>query len=465
MDDEKQLIRDLCCPWYSPPTIRHMSQLNPSSPDWSSTEHRHKQEPHSRSTKPAEARRTSQLSPVQTADPLWNGEWEKWQMFWTTKRGGHLLPRYTDCGGMGGKAQLDKRARRIQGKVLKSLILHLWHLVKIFLGKEHIYVRLHLSHIIDSSICQNLDPRKTWTWASSSNAGKGAVWVVWPSDFNLWLAAYKKWQRWGEELQFQNPLPPQLSHQLKSEHCHFYLTIHSFLKKNTFLCTVFQSNISETPWLPDHKWWTCWFTDRKNRPVYRSFKSPAVYSIFCVLFRRWKHFPGKVILSIVRSHLCAARRLVWLKKGWGLTSLRWGWMGNAGWRFWGVWLPHRVLPGPPVQMCPFEPGGVLSPAPSPPPAASQHSLSYFSPCTHPECFCRHWLWPEMNRPPWQWGSWLLHFSLCLPHLQCSPQSLARGGKDCLPVPFSFSSLNHLVIDSVFSLLLVFAFAHKGKTWD
>lgn len=73
VEDEEHMVRDSCCLCDSQPPTSHMSEAIPRQPQltisWS-------QICTGTLAKATEVRRTSQLNPIQTADP-WNGERKK----------------------------------------------------------------------------------------------------------------------------------------------------------------------------------------------------------------------------------------------------------------------------------------------------------------------------------------------------------------------------------------------------
>lgn len=198
--------------------------------------------------------------------------------------------------------------------------------------------------------------------------------------------------------------------------------------------------------------------------------NPLPGCVFWVLFRRWKHFPGKVILAIVRSHLCVCQeaglaggrtRVDPLEVGVGgecRTEILRRLIGSQG--------PARV----PSTVAPLWVRGSLEPQllaqpcllpgtlPAPPPLHTQ-SVPAASGCGQDRAGL-----PDNGDADC--------FILPSAPLTCtsSPQglllsSLAREGEACPPAPFAFSSLIHLVTDGLCSLLLGLAFTHKGQKLD
>lgn len=134
---------------------------------------------------------------------------------------------------------------------------------------------------------------------------------------------------------------------------------------------------------------------QKVHLLQKSLKSSAVYNIFCVLCRRWKRFPGKVLLAVV--HWEPSVCLPGGRPGWG-----WGWLsgglggeGVQGRVFKGSEAP-KVTVGPPFSSALSWVGEVLHPAPSP--LQLTPSTDFLSPpSANPDCSFWQWLPPEWSR--------------------------------------------------------------------
>ena len=153
-------------------------------------------------------------------------------------------------------------------------------------------------------------------------------------------------------------------------------------------------------------WWTCLFTDRKIRLLQNKFEIHFCVQYFLrILFRRWKHFPGKVILAELSA--CVPGGWLGWRRGKGWLSWSLGGVGSAEENFWWVWLAHSCSRTPSLSSSPAPQllaHPKLLPGSAPPP-------SWHREYSH----CR-WVHPEPSRLPWQRGGLTASFSLLLPHI-------------------------------------------------
>lgn len=73
---------------------------------------------------------------------------------------------------------------------------------------------------------------------------------------------------------------------------------------------------------------------------FESSQSSSLYTIFCVLCRRWKHFPGKVISPVRLDHLCVCHGMALTGRDVELALWRLG-----GLEMWEIILSN--IPGSP----------------------------------------------------------------------------------------------------------------------